>query len=226
MRSWMTFTDSRAEGGRVAFSRSIRWTEAVCGPSFGYLRPLGPYGCGSGWSSILRTVFRLMRVSRTTCLIEAPFRKIRFRMSDHCPASRYMVGHPFARDARRSPPDVLGRAGALWLRAPPTLGMGRGAQPSAASAAFPRLTFSMMPSGSAVQTKGLGHSLASARKRLMAAWRSTIPLKTPRLSRLLVSLAKQPSTALSQEAEVGVKWKWKRGCRTSHARTFGCLWVA
>ena len=45
----------------------------------------------------------------------------------------------------------------------------RDAQPSAASASLPRLTFSMMPSGSAVQTKGLGHSLASARKRFMAA---------------------------------------------------------
>jgi hypothetical protein len=32
----------------------------------------------------------------------------------------------------------------------------------------------------------------------MAAWRSTMPLKTPRLSRCRVSLAKNPSTALSQ----------------------------
>ena len=32
-------------------------------------------------------------------------------------------------------------------------------------------------------------------------------LKTPRCSRRRVSLAKKPSTALSQEAEVGVKWK-------------------
>ena len=31
----------------------------------------------------------------------------------------------------------------------------------------------MMWSGSAVQTKGLGRMLCSARKRLMAAWRST-----------------------------------------------------
>ena len=35
--------------------------------------------------------------------------------------------------------------------------------------------------------------------------------KTPRLSRRLVSLAKKPSTALSQEQEVGVKWKVQRG---------------
>jgi hypothetical protein len=65
----------------------------------------------------------------------------------------------------------------------------------------------MMASGSAVQMKGLGLSLVSSRYRLMAAWRSTMPLKTPRLSRCRVSLAKKPSTALSQEAEVGVKWK-------------------
>jgi hypothetical protein len=49
--------------------------------------------------------------------------------------------------------------------------------------------------------------LVSARYRLMAAWRSTMPLKTPRLSRCRVNLAKKPSTALSQDAEVGVKWK-------------------
>ena len=62
----------------------------------------------------------------------------------------------------------------------------------------------MILSGSAVHTKGLGSSLVSFRKRLMAAWRSTIERKTPRLRRRLVNLAKKPSTALSQEAEVGV----------------------
>ena len=65
----------------------------------------------------------------------------------------------------------------------------------------------MMASGSAVQVKGSGLSLVSARNRLIAAWRSTMPLKTPRLSRSRVSLANRPSTALSHEAEVGVKWK-------------------
>ena len=48
---------------------------------------------------------------------------------------------------------------------------------------------------------------------------------TPRLMRRLVSLAKKPSTALSQEHEVGVKWKVKRSWRESHWRTLGCLWV-
>jgi hypothetical protein len=52
--------------------------------------------------------------------------------------------------------------------------------------------------------KGLGLLLVSASKRLMAACNSTIERNTPRLSRRLVSLPKKPSTALSQEHEVGV----------------------
>ena len=63
----------------------------------------------------------------------------------------------------------------------------------------PRLTAAMMRSGSAVQVKGLGSLLVSARKRLMAAWRSTPERKTPRFSRRRESLAKKPSTALSQD---------------------------
>src|SRR4051812_24834215 len=74
----------------------------------------------------------------------------------------------------------------------------------------------MILSGSAVQEKGFGLSLVSATKRLMAAWSSTTHRKTPRFSRCLASLAKKPSTALSHEHEVGVKWKAKRGCRSSH----------
>jgi hypothetical protein len=84
----------------------------------------------------------------------------------------------------------------------------------------------MMRSGLAVQTKGLGSALVSARKWLIAAWSSTSGPNTPRLRRLLVSLAKNPSTAFSHEAEVGVKWKVQRGCRASQARPFGCLWAA
>src|SRR3954467_9771707 len=77
----------------------------------------------------------------------------------------------------------------------------------------PRLTAAMILSGSAVHVKGFGSALVSARKRLMAAWRSTTERKTPRFKRRLDSLAKKPSTALSQEHEVGVKWKTKRSCR-------------
>ena len=57
----------------------------------------------------------------------------------------------------------------------------------------------------------------------MAAWRSTTERKTPRFRRRLVSLAKKPSTALSQEHEVGVKWKVQRGWRASQARTLRML---
>jgi hypothetical protein len=60
----------------------------------------------------------------------------------------------------------------------------------------------MIVSGSAVHVKGLGSALCSRTKRLMAAWRSTIEWKTPRLSLRFESLAKKPSTALSQEQEV------------------------
>src|SRR4029077_9169341 len=89
----------------------------------------------------------------------------------------------------------------------------------------PRLTAAMILSGSAVHVKGFGSALVSARKRLMAAWRSTTERKTPRFKRRLDSLTKSPSTALSQEHEVGVKWKTKRSCRSSQARTLGCLWA-
>jgi hypothetical protein len=50
----------------------------------------------------------------------------------------------------------------------------------------PRLTAAMMSFGLAVQVKGLGASLVSARKRLMALWRSTIDLNTPRLSQAAI----------------------------------------
>src|SRR5450432_1689837 len=65
-------------------------------------------------------------------------------------------------------------------------------------------------SGSAVQTKGFGCILCSFKKRLIDACRSKIERKTPRFNRRLVSVAKNPSTALSHEHEVGVKWKVNR----------------
>jgi hypothetical protein len=46
------------------------------------------------------------------------------------------------------------------------------------------------------------------------------------LRRRLASLAKKPSTALGDDAAVGVKWMVQRGCRASQARTFGCLCAA
>src|SRR6202042_1176330 len=82
----------------------------------------------------------------------------------------------------------------------------------------------MILSGSATHSKGLDSALWSSRNRLIAAWRSTTDRKTPRLRRRFVRTAKKPSTALSQEAEVGVKWNVQRGWRASHWRTAGCLW--
>jgi hypothetical protein len=61
---------------------------------------------------------------------------------------------------------------------------------------------------------------------LIAACRSTTPVKEPRRIRRRVSAEKKPSTAVSHEAEVGVKGHVQRGWRASQARTFGCLWVA
>jgi len=83
-----------------------------------------------------------------------------------------------------------------------------------------------MSLGLAFHVKGAGFLLCSATKRLMVAWRSAREWNTPRLSRRRVSLAKNPSTALSHEDEVGVKWKVQLGCRVSQARTLSCLWVA
>src|SRR5215204_4029921 len=90
----------------------------------------------------------------------------------------------------------------------------------------PRLTAWMILSGSAVHVKAFGSALCSTMKRLIAACKSTTDRKAPRFNRRLVSLAEKPSTALSHDADVGVKWKVQRGCRASHLRTFGCLWVA
>jgi len=60
----------------------------------------------------------------------------------------------------------------------------------------------MMASGSAVQVKGLGLSLVAIDGGLGI----DDTLEDAELSRCRDSLAKKPSTALSQEAEVGVKW--------------------
>ncbi len=100
-----------------------------------------------------------------------------------------------------------------------------GLSPILANLPYPRRTFPMMMSGSAVHTNGRGSLLCSAMKRLMASWSVTKEWKLPGRSRCRVSLAKKVSTALSQEHEVGVKWKVQRGWRSSQASTLACLWV-
>src|SRR5258708_15192591 len=79
----------------------------------------------------------------------------------------------------------------------------------------------MILSGLAFHRNGFGSVLWSWTYLLMAACRSTIPTKVPRLRRRLVSTAKKPSTALSHEALVGVKWKVTRGWRASQAIHLG-----
>lgn len=49
--------------------------------------------------------------------------------------------------------------------------------------------------------------------------------KLPRRMAWRVITANQLSTRLSQEALVGVKWMWKRGCAARQSWTFGCLCV-
>jgi hypothetical protein len=66
--------------------------------------------------------------------------------------------------------------------------------------------------------EGLGWVLCSAMTRLKAAWGSTKEWNPPRFSRLRVSSAKKPSTAFSDEQDIGVKWKVQRGWRSSQAR--------
>lgn len=76
--------------------------------------------------------------------------------------------------------------------------------------------------------EGLGLAFCSATKRLMAACRSTSEWNVPRLRPHFESLAKKPSTALSHEHEVGVKWKVKWVCRSSleRLRDFETKWGA
>ena len=57
----------------------------------------------------------------------------------------------------------------------------------------------------------------------MAACRSTTEWNTPYLSLRRVSLAKKPSTAFSQEDDVGMKWKVQRGMACEPGPHLGML---
>ena len=85
------------------------------------------------------------------------------------------------------------------------------------------LSFAVMLAAEAVHLKALGSSLACSIYRSMAATRSSTDRNTPRLRVCRVSLEKKPSTAFSQEHEVGVKWNIQRGLSASQASTSGCL---
>src|SRR5258707_15353726 len=90
----------------------------------------------------------------------------------------------------------------------------------------PRLTAWIILSGSAVHVKGFGSAFCLMTKGSIAACKSKTDRKMPRFKRRFVSLAKKPSTALSQDADVGVKGKGQRGWRANHWGTFGWLWGA
>jgi hypothetical protein len=69
--------------------------------------------------------------------------------------------------------------------------------------------------------EGFWTAIGGGDEALMACFSSSTDRKVPRCSRRRVSLAKNPSTALSQKAEVGVKWKVQRGCQPgAHLRVF------
>ena len=87
---------------------------------------------------------------------------------------------------------------------------------------YPRLTAAMMRSGSAVQTKGLV-CVVFGEVAVDRGLEIEDGSEDAALNRRLVSLAKKPSTALSQDAEVGVKWNVQRGCRAKPSPDFGVL---
>ena len=88
---------------------------------------------------------------------------------------------------------------------------------------FPRLTAARTRLGSAVQTKGLGSSLCSATKRLMASLQVDDGAEDAMFESLAREFGEEAFNSVEPGAEVGVKWKVQRGWRASQARTFGCL---
>ena len=76
-----------------------------------------------------------------------------------------------------------------------------------------------------VHKNRLGLALLTSRYWRMACSSSLVERWVPRRICLSVSVANQRSTWLSQEAEVGVKWTWRRWCLVSHFCTpDACAW--
>src|SRR6266540_1926695 len=90
---------------------------------------------------------------------------------------------------------------------------------------LPRRTFSRIDSAVAVQTNGFGSSLCACRYSSIAAISSGTLRNTPRRIALSVSSRNHRSTRFSQDEEVGVKCRWKRGRLASHALTLSWVWV-
>src|SRR6202008_285300 len=79
------------------------------------------------------------------------------------------------------------------------------------NACFARAALSRIWPADLVQMNGLGSALWFSRYSMIALLSSATLLKMPRRIRFRVISAKNRSTMLSQDAEVGVKCKWKRG---------------
>jgi hypothetical protein len=87
------------------------------------------------------------------------------------------------------------------------------------------MAFLMMSAGSRVQTNGVGFSFQRSMYRWMCFTRALTVSKDPRRTDLRVRMLNQASTMFNHDAPVGVKWKWTRGCASSHAWTSGVLCV-
>ncbi len=90
----------------------------------------------------------------------------------------------------------------------------------------PRFTAAMILLGSLVQVKGLWVCIGVVEEAVDSMFEFLEGAEYAALEALLVSFAKKPSTALSQEADVRVKWNTNRGCLSIHSRALGCLWAA
>ena len=83
----------------------------------------------------------------------------------------------------------------------------------------------MMSSASLTHAKGWQRWFQPSMKRRMALSRSATLAKLPRRIAWRVMIPKNTSTRFIQLAEVGVKCRWIRGWRASHAATLGWVWV-
>ena len=73
--------------------------------------------------------------------------------------------------------------------------------------------------GMAAPARVFGNRLVFAVKYSIAAWKLAIECKIPVLKHCYESLAKKPSTAISQRDESGTKWNVKRGVEEPHFST-------
>ena len=93
------------------------------------------------------------------------------------------------------------------------------------SEVFLRVALSINSSASRVHSNGSQRSFHASMKRRIASTSPLVLEKLPRRIACLVMIPKKISTMFSQLAPVGVKWRWIRGCRSSHSRTTGWLCV-